>query len=470
MLRLYNTLTRSKESFVPMDPPRVRMYVCGMTVYDYCHIGHARVMVVFDVVQRWLRASGYQLTYVRNITDIDDKIIKRAVENGESMSALTERFIGFMDEDAAALGVQKPDFEPRATGYIDDMHAMIAKLELHGLAYKARDGDVNFSVRRFPGYGKLSGKSLDDLRAGERVEVDDAKQDPLDFVLWKCAKHGEPFWPSPWGDGRPGWHIECSAMGTRLLGERFDIHGGGMDLQFPHHENEIAQSEGAMEAAPGGEKRFVNYWMHNGFVRVDEEKMSKSLGNFFTIREVLKRYDPEVVRLFVIRAHYRSPLNYSDHHLDDARASLARLYTALKGVPVQVGAPDWNEAHARRFKEVMDDDFNTPEAVAVLFDLANAFNRCKDMAMGRQLRALAGVLGLLGRDSMAFLQALPMEAGADAAAGDAYTPEVVQALIGRRAAAKKVRDFKEADRIRDELARAGIVLEDSPAGTSWRRG
>jgi len=475
MLRLYNTLTRSKEDFIPLDPPRVRMYVCGMTVYDYCHIGHARVMVVFDVVQRWLRSSGFQLTYVRNITDIDDKIIKRSVENGESMSALTERFIRYMDEDAAALGVQKPDFEPRATGYIDDMHAMIAKLQQHGLAYQARDGDVNFSVRRFPGYGKLSGKSLDDLRAGERVEVGDAKQDPLDFVLWKCAKHGEPFWPSPWGNGRPGWHIECSAMGTKLLGQRFDIHGGGQDLQFPHHENEIAQSEGAMdEAAPGGEKRFVNYWMHNGFVRVDEEKMSKSLGNFFTIRDVLKRYDPEVVRLFIIRAHYRSPLNYSDHHLDDARASLARLYTALKDVPLdgagQASKPDWKEPHAKRFREAMNDDFNTPEAVAVLFDLANEFNRAKSPALGRQLRALAGVLGLLGRDSMEFLQAVPVNAAVGSSGGDAYTPESVQALIERRAAAKKSKDFKEADRIRGELAAAGIVLEDSAAGTTWRRG
>jgi cysteinyl-tRNA synthetase len=442
------------------------MYVCGMTVYDYCHIGHARVMVVFDVVQRWLRASGYQLTYVRNITDIDDKIIRRAAENGESLSALTERFIGFMDEDAAALGVEKPDFEPRATGYIEDMQAMIAKLEQHGLAYKAADGDVNFAVRRFPGYGKLSGKSLDDLRAGERVAVGDAKQDPLDFVLWKCAKPGEPAWPSPWGNGRPGWHIECSAMGTRLLGQRFDIHGGGQDLQFPHHENEIAQSEGAMQGA--GEKRFVNYWMHNGFVRVDEEKMSKSLGNFFTIRDVLKRYDPEVVRLFIIRAHYRSPLNYSDHHLDDARASLARLYTALKGVPLAAKPPDWDEPHGRRFREAMDDDFNTPEAVAALFDLANEFNRTRDAATGSQLRALGAALGLLGRDSMAFLQGSPADAVASGSEG--LTSEAIQALIDRRAAAKKARGFEEADRIRAELAAAGIVLEDSPQGTTWRRG
>jgi cysteinyl-tRNA synthetase len=467
MLRLYNTLTRAKEDFVPMDPPRVRMYVCGMTVYDYCHLGHARVLIVFDAVQRWLRASGYQLTYVRNITDIDDKIIKRAAENGESIGDLTGRFIAYMDEDAAALGVQKPDFEPRATEYVDDMLSMIDKLEANGLAYKAADGDVNYSVRRFPGYGKLSGKSLDDLRAGERVDVGSAKQDPLDFVLWKNAKPGEPSWPSRWGEGRPGWHIECSAMGTRLLGERFDIHGGGQDLQFPHHENEIAQSEGAMDdKTSGGEKRFVNYWMHNGFVRVDEEKMSKSLGNFFTIREVLKQYDPEVVRFFVLRAHYRSPLNYSDQHLDDARASLARLYTALKGVPVEEQGIDWNEPHGVRFREAMDDDFNTPEAVAALFDLANEYNRTKNAALGRQLRALGAVLGLLGRDSVEFLQGGPAESGST----DGYTPEKIQALIDQRIAAKKSKDFKEADRIRDELAAVGIVLEDSAQGTTWRRG
>ena len=330
MLKIYNTLTRSKAAFVPIAPPKVGLYVCGMTVYDYCHIGHARVMVVFDIVQRWLRASGYQLTYVRNITDIDDKIIRRARENGEAIDVLTDRFIRAMDEDAAALGVQKPDFEPRATAYIDDMQRLIAALESNGLAYVVPDGDVNFSVRRFPGYGRLSGKSLEDLRAGERVEVDSAKQDPLDFVLWKRAKEGEPFWKSPWGTGRPGWHIECSAMSTRLLGEHFDIHGGGQDLQFPHHENEIAQSEGAVLGKDSSQ--FVNVWMHNGFVRVENEKMSKSLGNFFTVREVLKVYDPEVVRFFIARAHYRSPLNYSDVHLEDARGALTRpvSYTHLR--------------------------------------------------------------------------------------------------------------------------------------------
>ena len=455
MLRIYNTLTRAKETFVPIAPPRVAMYVCGMTVYDYCHLGHARVMMVFDVVQRWLRASGYQLTYVRNITDIDDKIIRRAIENGESFSQLTERFIRAMDEDAAALGVQKPDAEPRATQYIAEMQEMIGRLLERGLAYEAQGGDVNYSVRKFPGYGKLSGKSIEDLRAGERVDVDRDKQDPLDFVLWKKAKEGEPFWTSPWGAGRPGWHIECSAMGTRLLGAHFDIHGGGQDLQFPHHENEIAQSEGA------GVERFVNVWMHNGFVRVDNEKMSKSLGNFFTIREILRSYDAEVVRFFIIRAHYRSPLNYSDTHLDDARAALGRLYTALEGAPLPADV-DWDEPHARRFREAMDDDFNTPEAVAVLFDLANAVNRTKEAVLARQLRALGGLLGLLGRESAAFFQA---GTGAQGAAGGAG----IESKIEARNAAKKSKNYAQADRLRKELLDAGIVLEDTPQGTRWKR-
>ncbi|MBI2306465.1 MAG: cysteine--tRNA ligase [Rhodocyclales bacterium] len=456
MLKIYNTLTREKQDFVPIEPGRARMYVCGMTVYDYCHLGHARVLVVFDMVQRWLKASGFDVTYVRNITDIDDKIIKRAVDNGETIGQLTERFIGFMNEDAAALGVQKPDHEPKATEYVPQMLEMIGRLETNGLAYQAADGDVNYSVRKFPGYGKLSGKSLDDLRAGERVEVDSAKQDPLDFVLWKHAKEGEPFWTSPWGNGRPGWHIECSAMSSRLLGKHFDIHGGGQDLQFPHHENEIAQSEGAHQCA------FVNYWMHNGFVRVDDEKMSKSLGNFFTIREVLKKYDAEVVRFFILRAHYRSPLNYSDAHLDDARQALTRLYTALKGEAAGGVAVDWNEAHAQRFRAALDDDFNTPEAIAVLFDLASEVNRSQSPALTAQLKALGGVLGLLGRDPQAFLQAAP------AAAGD-LTPADIEQLIAERAAAKKAKDFATADRIRKELTAAGVVLEDSAQGTTWRR-
>ena len=455
-------MSRSKEVFTPIAPPAVRMYVCGMTVYDYCHLGHARVLIVFDIVQRWLRASAYQLTYVRNITDIDDKIINRAVENRETIGELTARFIGYMNEDAEALGVQKPDLEPHATEYVSEMQRMIATLVEKGLAYRAADGDVNFSVRRFPGYGKLSGKSLDDLRAGERVEVGSAKQDPLDFVLWKRAKEGEPFWKSPWGEGRPGWHIECSAMGNKLLGEHFDIHGGGQDLQFPHHENEIAQSEGATGQA------FVNYWMHNGFVRIDNEKMSKSLGNFFAIRDVLKRYDAEVVRFFVARAHYRSPLNYSDQHLDDAKAALGRLYTSLRDTTAGGAlSVDWEEAHGRRFQEAMDDDFNTPEAVAVLFDLANELNREHTPVLARQLRALGGLLGLLQRDSEVFHQSMP--AAAREGGAETLSPETIARLIAERTAAKQAKQFAEADRIRKDLRDAGIVLEDSAKGTSWRR-
>jgi len=458
MLKIYNTLARDKQDFKPIIPNTVRMYVCGMTVYDYCHLGHARVMVVFDMVQRWLKAGGYDVTYVRNITDIDDKIIKRAAENKESIHALTQRFIDAMHEDADALGVQRPDHEPRATQYVPQMLEMIETLEKNGLAYQAADGDVNYAVRKFEGYGKLSGKSLEDLRAGERVDVATDKNDPLDFVLWKSAKESEADevkWDSKWGKGRPGWHIECSAMGSELLGDQFDIHGGGADLQFPHHENEIAQSEGAHQC------QYVNYWMHNGFVRVDNEKMSKSLGNFFTIREVLKKYDAEVVRFFILRAHYRSPLNYSDQHLDDAKGALTRLYTALKGAPAEVKAVDWSEPYAQRFKAAMDDDFNTPEAVAVLFDLANEVNRGKTSEATAQLKALAGVLGLLQRETQAFLQGEANEGGLDDAA--------INAQIEARIAAKKSKDFAEADRIRKELLEAGIVLEDTPQGTTWRR-
>jgi len=449
MLRIYNSLTREKQVFTPLRPGEARMYVCGMTVYDYCHLGHARVLVVFDIVQRWLRSSGYRVTYVRNITDIDDKIIRRAHENGEPVAALTERFIGYMEEDAAALGVEKPDHEPRATQYVPQMLELIDALERRQLAYQSGSGDVNYAVRRFPGYGKLSGKSLDELRAGERVEVDASKEDPLDFVLWKRSKPQEPSWPSRWGAGRPGWHIECSAMSSSLLGESFDIHGGGQDLQFPHHENEIAQSEGAS----GG--RFAKYWMHNGFVRVDEEKMSKSLGNFFTVREVLKKYDAEVVRFFIARAHYRSPLNYSDSHLDDAKSALARLYTALRGAAAGGGGVDWNEPHARRFKAAMDDDFNTPEAVAVLFDMATRIN-AGERGLAPQLRALGGLLGLLQRDPAAYFQG-----GLDAAS--------IETLIREREAARKRRDFAEADRIRKVLLEQGVVLEDGAGGTTWRR-
>ncbi len=476
MLKIYNTLARDKQDFTPIKPGKVRMYVCGMTVYDYCHLGHARVMVVFDMVYRWLRASGYEVNYVRNITDVDDKIIKRATENGESIYTLTERFIGFMHEDERALGILPPTHEPRATQYIPQMLAMVAQLEQNGLAYRAADGDVNYAVRKFDGYGKLSGKSLEDLRAGERVEVNDGKHDPLDFVLWKHAREGEAAevnWDSPWGKGRPGWHLECSAMGSELLGNHFDIHGGGADLQFPHHENEIAQSEGAHQC------KFVNYWIHNGFVRVDEEKMSKSLGNFFTIREVLKKYDAEVVRFFIMRAHYRSPLNYSDVHLDDAKQSLDRLYTALRSVPVEAATVDWNEPHAQRFKAAMDDDFNTPEAMAVLFDLAKQVNTTKSVEASVQLKALGGVLGLLQRDPQSHLQgAINHALAIGATAGTASASLVlsreigaasVDQLIAVRIAAKQAKNFAEADRIRKELLDAGIVLEDSPQGTTWRR-
>jgi cysteinyl-tRNA synthetase len=426
------------------------MYVCGMTVYDYCHLGHARVLVIFDVVQRWLRASGYRVNYVRNITDIDDKIIRRALENREPVSALTGRFIAAMNEDTAALGVEKPDHEPRATQYVPQMLAMIDALIGKGLAYQSASGDVNFAVRRFLGYGKLSGKSLDELRAGERVEVDASKEDPLDFVLWKRSKPDEPKWPARWGEGRPGWHIECSAMGCTLLGEHFDIHGGGQDLQFPHHENEIAQSEGANGV------KFVNYWMHNGFVRVDEEKMSKSLGNFFAVRDVLKSYDAEVVRFFLLRAHYRSPLNYSDAHLEDAKQALTRLYTALKNSGSKASKVDWNEPHAARFKEAMDDDFGTPEAVAVLFDLAHEVNTGNTTA-ATQLRALGGALGILQRDAGEFLQ------------GGGSGDDWITQRIAAREAARKRKDYAAADDIRQELAEKGIVLEDKGGRTTWRR-
>lgn len=457
-LKIYNTLAREKQAFTPIEPGKVRMYVCGMTVYDYCHLGHARVMVVFDLVQRWLRAQGFAVTYVRNITDIDDKIIRRAVENNETIAELTGRFIAAMNEDAAALGVQRPDHEPRATDHVQQMLGLIGRLERNGLAYRADDGDVNYSVRDFAGYGALSGKSLDDLRAGERVDVNGGKRDPLDFVLWKAAKESEPEavkWDSPWGRGRPGWHIECSAMACELLGEHFDIHGGGQDLQFPHHENEIAQSEGATG------QTFVNYWMHNGFVRVDNEKMSKSLGNFFTIREVLKDFDAEVVRFFILRAHYRSQLNYSDAHLADARGALTRLYTALKEVAPDRQPLDWSESHAARFAEAMNDDFNTPVAMAVLFELANEVNRSRSPALARQLKALGEVVGLLGREPQAFLRG-GMQDDADA--------RDIEARIAARAAAKKAKNFAEADRIRAGLLADGIVLEDKAGGvTEWRR-
>ncbi len=452
MLKIYNTLAREKQDFHPIHPEKIGIYVCGMTVYDYCHLGHARVMVVFDMVAKWLRASGYEVNYVRNVTDIDDKIIRRAIENGESISDLTSRFIAAMHEDAESLGVDAPDHEPRATQYVAQMIAMIATLVEKKLAYAPGNGDVYYSVRDFAGYGRLSGKSLEDLRAGERVEVDPFKRDPLDFVLWKAAKAGEPSWDSPWGPGRPGWHIECSAMSEELLGEHFDIHGGGQDLQFPHHENEIAQSEGAHGHT------FVNYWMHNGFVRVDDEKMSKSLGNFFTVREVLEKFDAEVVRFFILRAHYRSPLNYSDAHLQDAKSSLTRLYTALDGINAGNIAIDWEEPHAKRFREAMEDDFNTPEAISVLFDLANEVNKSHSADDAGLLKELGRMLGLLQRAPRTFLQG-----------GNDIDSSGIEALIRQRMDARKSRNFAESDRIRDELLQSGIILEDGPQGTTWRR-
>ncbi|MEO7160406.1 MAG: cysteine--tRNA ligase [Polaromonas sp.] len=462
-LRIYNTLSRAVEDFSPLVPGQVRMYVCGMTVYDLCHLGHARSMVAFDVVQRWLRASGLQVTYVRNVTDIDDKIIKRALENGETIRALTDRMVEALHQDADALGIERPTHEPRATDYVPQMLSLIATLAQKGLAYQSQSGsaqgDVNYAVRKFPGYGKLSGKSLDELRAGERVDVLDGKDDPLDFVLWKSAKPSEPAdarWDSAYGPGRPGWHIECSAMACALLGESFDIHGGGADLQFPHHENEIAQSEGVTLDASGHGKPLAKYWMHNGFVRVDNEKMSKSLGNFFTIREILARYDAETVRFFILRAHYRSALNYSDAHLDDARNSLKRLYTALDLVTPAEVAIDWTKPFAARFKAAMDEDFGTPEAIAVLFELAGEVNKTRSAELAGLLKSLGACLGLLQGAPSAYLQA---GAGLDDA--------TIGQLIAERADAKKARDFAAADRIRTELLAKGIVLKDSPLGTSW---
>ena len=468
-LRIFNSLSRQVEPFVPLKPGEVRMYVCGMTVYDLCHVGHARMMMSFDVVQRWLKASGFSVTYVRNVTDIDDKIIRRAVERGITIRQLTDEMTAAMHADIGALGIEPPTKEPRATEYVREMLDLIGKLEKNGLAYRASNGDVNYAVRKFEGYGKLSGKSLDQLRGGERelngagAQVADGKQDPLDFVLWKAAKPEEPAdakYESPYGAGRPGWHIECSAMSCATLGEHFDIHGGGLDLQFPHHENEIAQSEGASG------KPLANIWMHNGFLNVDNEKMSKSLGNFFTIRDVLKDFDGETIRYFVLRVHYRSPFNFSDAGLDDARNGLRRLYTALDGVALDgvdtgLASIDWSHPQAARFKAAMDEDFNTPIAVSVLFDLATEVNRTRDVATAALLKALAGVLGVLQQSPKAYLQGASgsADAGLDAAA--------IEALITARADAKRARDFAEADRIRDELQSQGVVLKDSAQGTTW---
>jgi cysteinyl-tRNA synthetase len=460
-LRIHNSLTGKKEAFVPMEPGRVRMYVCGMTIYDYCHLGHARVMVVFDVVVRYLRSRGYDVTYVRNITDIDDKIIKRAAENGESITDLTTRFTRIMHEDSEALGILPPDLEPRATDSIQQIIDMIQALVDREYAYQGGNGDVYYDVSRFDSYGRLSGKRLEDLRAGERVAVDESKDDPLDFVLWKAAKPGEPSWPSPWGEGRPGWHIECSAMSTGCLGAHFDIHGGGMDLKFPHHENEIAQSE----AATG--EPFVNVWMHNGFVKVDEEKMSKSLGNFFTVREILQRYRAEDVRYFILASHYRSPLNYSQENLEHARAALTRLYTSLRGIEPASAGCEAGDTWITAFNEAMDDDFNTPEAIAVLFELAREINRQREAdpekagALAACLHRLGGTLGLLQAEPEGYLRE-----GGDP---DAISETDIENMITSRLQARQEKNWAEADRIRDELEAAGVVLEDGPGGTTWRR-
>jgi cysteinyl-tRNA synthetase len=462
MLEIHNSLTGTKSVFTPLHPGRVGMYVCGITVYDYCHIGHARMLVAFDIVARYLRHRGYALTYVRNITDIDDKIIKRAAENNEPIDALTARFIQAMNEDCAALGLEKPDREPRATQYVPQIIRMVEQLVASGHAYVAPDGDVLYSVSSFKDYGKLSGKQLKDLRAGARVEVDEGKRDPLDFVLWKSSKPGEPAWDSPWGPGRPGWHIECSAMSTSLLGEHFDIHGGGLDLQFPHHENEIAQSVGALGTP------FVHVWMHNGFVRVDDEKMSKSLGNFFTVRDVLRHYPAEAVRFFLISSHYRGPINYSSDNLAQARAALDRLYNAMRGVqPENLG---WSEETntLAQFRAAMDDDFNTPEAIAVLQSLARQLNNAKASGRSGDSRRLAGEMRRLG-SLLGILQADPEAWFKQAQPGAGLSDADIAQRIAARIAARKAKDWKESDRIRDELAAAGVVLEDGPQGTTWRR-
>ena len=460
MLHIHNSLTKQKELFTSIVPGKVKLYVCGMTVYDFCHVGHARVMVVFDVVTRYLKASGYEVNYIRNITDIDDKIIARANEKNETIQELTERFISEMHKDADALGAERPDAEPKATESISEMLVMIETLISKGLAYTAGNGDVYYDVSEFPNYGKLSGRNINELRAGERVEVNEAKNDPMDFVLWKAAKLGEPAWESPWGRGRPGWHIECSAMSAHCLGEHFDIHGGGLDLQFPHHENEIAQSEGAHGC------KSVNYWMHNGFVRIDDEKMSKSLGNFFTVREVLKKYQAEVVRYFILTSQYRSPLNYSDEQLEQAKNSLTKFYSALRGIKADESVI-WqnNEEYGARFKAAMDDDFNTALALSVMADVRQDLNKLLEQGSSGQQGYLAGllhsfgeVLGLFQQDTEAFF---------DSDKGDDV--ELIKALISARNKARDDKDWGKADQVRDELKARGIILEDAAGKTIWRR-
>src|SRR5215469_9468583 len=475
MIRIHNSLTGAKEPLTPLVPGELRMYVCGLTVYDYVHIGHARMLTVFDVVTRYLRHRGYRLTYVRNITDIDDKIIRRAAENGETTDALTARFIAAMNEDCARLSILPPDEEPRATQYMPQMIAMVSKLIEGGHAYVGSDGDVLYSVASFAPYGRLSGKRLADLRAGARVEIDESKRDPLDFVLWKHAKPGEPAWDSPWGRGRPGWHIECSAMSVALLGSHFDIHGGGLDLKFPHHENEIAQT-----CASTGD-RFAEIWMHNGFVNIDNEKMSKSIGNFFTVREVLEKVlrHPEVLRYFVLASQYRGPINYSLEQLEQADAALGRIMTALRDLPEPASAPAAPSEYTARFQEVMDDDFNTPEAIAVLQTLTREINSAKDArdgaraaALGAELRGLAAVLGITvtPKEWFSLGTKLVSQGSPKAAAGATLADAEIAERIQARIAARKAKSWAEADRIRDELARAGVILEDKPDGrTEWRR-
>jgi len=455
-LRIFNTLTRTTEVFVPIEPNHVRMYVCGITIYDFCHVGHARMMIAFDVIYGWLRTLGYQVSYVRNVTDIDDKIIRRSLERKISIRELTDEMIGAMHQDLGALGIAKPTHEPRATEYVPQMLATIGRLEAKGLAYRSDNGDVNYAVRKFPKYGQLSGKSIDELRSGERVAVLDGKQDPLDFVLWKAAKPEEPAdakYESQYGSGRPGWHIECSAMACALLGEQFDLHGGGADLQFPHHENEIAQSEGAYDRGP------ARIWAHNGLLNVDHVKMSKSLGNFFTIREVLERFDGETIRFFMLRTHYRSPFNFSDGNLEDARNSLRRLYTALADLDVPSAPVDWSHPLAARFRDAMNEDFGTPEAVAALFELATEINRTRSLELAGLLKGLGATLNVLQQNPRTYLQL-----------GSTLDESAIQAQIEARAAAKQARNFTLADQIRKDLLDQGIVLQDSPQGTTWTKG
>ena len=453
MIKLYNSLTKSKEIFSPIEKEKVKMYVCGMTVYDLCHLGHARVLVVFDLINRWFMAHGYDVTYVRNITDIDDKIIARANEQKITIGELTEKYIDEMNQDISALNVLNPSYEPRATQHIDGMIKMISNLIDKGFAYQADNNDVYYSVEKFKGYGKLSGKSLKELKAGNRVEIDYAKENSFDFVLWKSAKTNEPSWDSPWGKGRPGWHIECSVMSNQILGQHFDIHGGGQDLQFPHHENEIAQSEAANDC------QMANYWIHNGFVKVDDEKMSKSLGNFFTIRSILEHYDAEVVRFFILKAHYRSPLNYSDKHLEDAKIGLTKLYLTIRDFKVESASTiDWNQPYANKFKQALDDDFNSSEAIAILFELANEINKTNSSELLILLKSLAQILGLLFKNPEDFLQGNNLKDDVD-----------IELMIKKRNDAKKNKNFQEADEIRANLLKKGILLEDTPEGTIWRK-